>query len=161
MKLPEQNDEAIENALRDLRPRPPRSRLRDRLDRSLPNPPFREAEAKATGPNLVQLFIRLAIPALALALLAAWWPAPVEHQPVPPFAVAQTAEPEVVFWPVETNQYVLASEELALLPGPDERPVQLMRVRLLDYELSRADDGSELFVTSEREQIIPVTLTVY
>ena len=55
----------------------------------------------------------------------------------------------------------MAAEELAILPGPDNRPVQLMRVCVLDYERARAEDGSELLVATPREQVIPVTLTAY
>lgn len=163
MKSPDQNDEAIEKALHELHPRKLSAELRERLERSVPPMPSVERTEQMVGPTWFQLLIRFAIPALALALLANWWPNHTIHLPVRPLAKApiQPVEQNFAFTPIETNQYVLASEELALLPGPDDRPVQLLRVRLLDYEVSRADDGSELYLTSEHEQIIPITLTVY
>lgn len=154
---PDQRDEALEKALRELAPSRMNPGLRERLDRSFPAP----SSSASAGPGWLQLFARFAIPALALAVLATWWPAPAEHPPFAPIVKAKPAPPELVFTPIEAKQFILESEEIALLPGPDERPIQLMRVRLLDYELSRADNGLERLVTSNREQIIPVTLNIY
>ncbi|MGB0580524.1 MAG: hypothetical protein ACPGVU_12535 [Limisphaerales bacterium] len=164
MNPEEQPDEFVESALRDLRPRPANGPLRERLARAEPV----RSTASARVPEMAwwRLLLRVAVPSVALliAVLAVQQPPPVKPILQPPFvakAAPASAEDGVLYHPVGAERIVLDSEELALLPGPDERLVQLMRVRVLDYEKGQADDGSELFITSEHEQVIPVTLTVY
>lgn len=155
--------EFVEGALRELRPRPAGDPLCERLSRAEPI----RSSASAPVPEIAwwRLLVRVAIPGVALliAVLAVQQPPAVKPDPQPEVAKA-SRKPEttdVLYRPVVADRLVLDSEELAILPGPNNQPVQLMRVRLLDYEKGQADDGSELFITTEYEQVIPVTLTVY
>ena len=167
MTSPEPNDEEIEKALRRLKPGSLPISLRDRLARLDPSSTTtREPEAATV--DWLRLLIRFVIPGMAAAIVAGtlFFPSSsVEQanipQPQPPSKTIAAAETDIIFTPIETNQVVLAAEELAILPGPDNRPVQLMRVCVLDYERARAEDGSELLVATPREQVIPVTLTAY
>lgn len=167
MNSPEHNDSEIENALGQLKPRSLSRSLRKRLDQAEPRSTI-ASDTEAPTLEWIQLLIRIAIPGAAIAVVAAallFQPTPIEtvvnHRPASQPKNTATPEPDIVFTPIETNQIVLAAEELAILPGPDERPVQLMRVRVLDYERARAEDGTELLFATPREQVIPVTLTAY
>lgn len=161
MNNPDTPDEVIEKALAELNPAPVPPVLRRRLEACEPTYSPRFAPSQRSVPSWVQLLVRFAIPVIAIAFIAKWWPLESPQAVVPPIAHVAPTAPALQYTPVETNRYVLDAEELALIPGPDERPVQLMRVRTVDYEVSRAQDGSELFVTSQQEKIIPVSLKYY
>lgn len=160
---PDEQQPDVEGALRELRPRPAAGPLRERLLRAEPV----RSSASTGVPEIAwwRLLLRMAIPgaALLIAVLAVQQRPPANPDPPPEAAKAAPASEtsDVLYRPMEANRFVLDSEELAILPGPNDRLVQLMRVRVLDYERGQADDGSELFITSEHEQVIPVTLTVY
>lgn len=169
MKTPDHPDNDLEKALERLQPAPLPMTLQDRLEASEPTL-ARVEEPTATSVSWVRILMRLAVPGLAAAIIASVvfrasdTIEKVETPlPIPVVTAKQPGGPttDLVFTPIETNQVVLAAEELALLPGPNDRPVQLMRVRVLDYERSRAEDGSEILVATPREQVIPITLTAY
>lgn len=167
MKTSDHHDDDLRKALARMHPAPLPMTLQDRLEASEPTL-ARAEEPTATSASWVRILMRLAVPGLAAAIIAsvvfrASDTIESVETPLPIITAKQADGPatDLVFTPIETNQVVLAAEELALLPGPNDRPIQLMRVRVLDYERSRAKDGTEILVATPREQVIPITLTAY
>jgi len=167
MNSPDHQDDDLEKALVQLKPASLPKAVRSRLDAVEPKRATAE-QPETTGNNWIRILLRLAIPGIAAAAIASVVFRPNDNigrveTPLPVSVAKRAADSvnEQIFTPIETNQVVLAAEELALLPGPHDRPVQLMRIRVLDYERSRAKDGSEILVATPREQVIPVTLTAY
>ncbi len=162
MKPFEENDETIEAALERLKPTRPDAELMQRLVVARPRTHDDKSSRQRTpvsGQNFWRLFVPV-MGAIALVFLLKNRPPETEQQQAGPQfpTLASTSQ---VFEPVETNSFVIDSEELALLPGPDSRPVRLMRVRWVDYARSRADDGSELLLATERENVFPVSFQLY
>lgn len=152
-------DESVEKLLDEMRPASAPPALLTRIENSLePSAPVIEA-----GPSVWALLQRrIILPVGAAVIVALAFIFQGDGTSVPQVQQALPEEqdiPAVVYLPVETNSVLLDSEELGIIPGPDELPVRLMRVRWLDYSRSRAADGSELFLTDTREQIVPVSLT--
>ncbi|MBG85326.1 MAG: hypothetical protein CMO80_00285 [Verrucomicrobiales bacterium] len=158
MNLPE-SDESLEILLDEMKPAKAPEQFRIHIEQSMPEIDLKP-ELHVTSAPWMLLLRRLALPvAASSALLWAWMsmhlqPAPIQK----PDPGAKRNPLSLVYTPVETNSVLLGSEELTLVNGPDNRPVRLMREVWLDYSRSEAADGSELFLTDTREQIVPVAL---
>jgi hypothetical protein len=152
-------DESLEMLLDEMRPASAPPALLTRIENSLES----SAPVIEPGPSVWALLLRrMAVPVGAAVIVALAFILQRDWTSVPQVQQAHQEEPEIsplVYSPVETNSVLLSSEELGIIPGPDEIPVRLMRVRWLDYSRSLAADGSELYLTDTREQIVPVSLT--
>ena len=156
------NDDELESALRRLRPRGVSREFRERLQRSEP-----VVAARTEGPSLpwLQVFMRVAFAAVtigALLLVLLPEPRPIESRPVEvPIPVETSDSIPLAFEPVETNRVILSSQPIGTMTGPDNTPLELRRVRWLDFSRSQSPAGDQLVIGYESEQIIPVALTVH
>jgi hypothetical protein len=160
-------DESLEKLLDEMRPAGAPPALLKRIEDSVSATTTPEPVPVGQGPSVwLMLLRRIALPVCATAVVcvAFFLPENPTTHPELKKALNKTTNEEgnplaMVYSPVETNSVLLDSEELGIITGPDELPVRLMRVRWLDYSRSRAADGSELYLSDTREQIVPVSLT--
>lgn len=164
-------DKQLEDALHRLRPRTASGRIRQRLfaAESL------AAVERAAQPHWSALLMRIAFSLLVLGsavffLLPERTSEVREIAPLPPPPGRNTTGPVIAarlpagmkaFTPVETNRLILSSQPIGTMTGPDEMPLELRRVRWLDYSRSHSPDGDLLVIGYETEQIIPFALTIH
>jgi len=163
------NDDKLEGALRRLRPRRAAERLRARI---LNAEPVLTAAPEIARPAWWRLLPRLAFAGIAVTVALFFVlpeRSPVEQRPASlPSSPARNATMATVvgglpatFTPLETNRVILSSQPIGTITGPDETPLELRRVRWLDFSRSQSPTGDQLVIGYENEQIIPVALTIH